>query len=132
MADPVIAVNDVGQVAIGACDVEHDTTFPFGGGDALLAGTILARHTGTGAWQLYVKGGATNGNGIGGGVLQYAVTATGDVAVDVVVRGTVNQDRLIIDADQSGANVDYAVVDTLRSNGILAKPVTQLAMEDNQ
>ena len=67
-------------------------------------------------------------------MLTYEVSATGagDVAVAVLVRGTVNQDRLIIDADGDGSNVDEVVTDSLLANGILAKPVGQLGQLDNQ
>jgi len=135
MADPVITVNDVGQIGIGACDVEHDTLMTFAGADVLAAGTILARDTADGGqWQIYAKGGSTNGNGVAQGVLAYAVTATGasDIALDVIVRGTVNETRLVIDADGDASNVDYTVTDDLRDSNILVKPVLQLAQEDNQ
>jgi len=132
MADPVITVNDVGQIAIGECDVEHDTPWAAGGADTLAAGTIMARITTGGKWGIYDTGGA-GGLGVVCGVLAYeVVTATAgahDVPVDVIVRGTVNQDRIL--QDDAGA-VTAAVVDQLRSYSILAKPVKQLAQEDNQ
>ena len=133
MADPVITNNDVGQIAITAGDFEHQTPWTAGGADVLAAGTIMARLTATGKWGIYDPGGA-GGLEIAKGVLTYEATATGagDVPVAVLVRGTVNQDRLIIDADGDGSNVTEAVVDDLRSNGILAKPVSQLAQLDNQ
>jgi len=129
MADPIITVNDVGQIGIGQCDVEHDTVWAAaGGGDTLAAGTIMARITSGGKWGIYATGGA-GGLGVACGVLAYAVTGAGDTPVDVIVRGTVNQDRILQDA---GAAVTAAVVDQLRSYSILAKPVLQLAQEDNQ
>lgn len=130
MADPVITVNDVGQIGIGQCDVEHDTAWAAGGADTLAAGTIMARITASGKWGIYDTGGA-GGLGVANGVLAYEVSASGagDVPVDVIVRGTVNQDRI---AQDDGGAVTAAVVDQLRSNGILAKPVKQLAQEDNQ
>jgi len=134
VADPIITNVDIGQIGIDQCDTEHGTPIDFAGADVLAAGTILARHTGTNKWQVYVKGGSSNGNGVAGGVLAYPVAATGagDVPVDVIVRGTVNQDRLVIDADGDGSNVDAAVIDLLRGNSILAKPVKQLSKQDNQ
>jgi hypothetical protein len=130
MANPVITVNDVGQIAIGECDVEHDTPWAAGGIDTLAAGTIMARITASGKWGIYDTGGV-GGLGVAQGVLAYEVTAAGagDVPVDVIVRGTVNLDRIL--QDDAGA-VDAAVQDELRGNGILAKTVLQIAQEDNQ
>jgi hypothetical protein len=129
MADPVITVNDIGQIAIGACDFEHHV-WAAGGADTLVAGTIMARIAASGKWGIYDTGGA-GGLGVACGVLTADVTAggAGDVPVAVLVRGTVNQDRLLQD---DGGAVTVAIVDELRSYGILAKPVEQLAMEDNQ
>lgn len=129
MADPVITNNDVGQIAIGESDFEHHV-WAAGGADTLAAGTIMARITASGKWGIYDTGGA-GGLGVACGVLTYEVTATGagDVPVAVLVRGTVNQDRIL--QDDAGA-VTPAVVDQLRDYGILAKPVQQLAQLDNQ
>ena len=129
MADPVITNVDVGQIAIGECDFENHV-WAAGGADTLAAGTIMARITASGKWGIYDTGGA-GGLGVACGVLAYAVTAAGagDVPVAVLVRGTVNQDRIL--QDDAGA-VTPAVVDQLRDYGILAKPVTQLAQLDNQ
>jgi len=133
MADPTVTNVDVGQIAIEVSDFEHHV-WTAAGADTLVAGTIVARITSTGKWQIYAKGGSTDGNGIAKGVLTYDAVATGagDVAVAVLVRGTVNQDRLIIDADGDGSNVDETVIDDLLANGILAKPVGQLGQLDNQ
>ncbi len=130
MADPVIVVNDVGQIAIGQVDTEHDRPWAAGGADVLAAGTIMATITASGKWGIYDTGGA-GGLGVAQGVLAYAATSTGagDFDVDVIVRGTVNLDRIL--QDDAGA-VTVAVQDELRNNGILAKTVKQLAQEDNQ
>lgn len=128
MADPVRTVNDVGQIAIGACDVEHDTPWTAAGADTLVAGTLMARLA-TGKWGIYDDNGTSPLDNCQG-VLLYEVSASGagDVPVDVCVRGTVNQNRIVID---DGGTVTAAVIDNLRNNGILAKPVAQLAIEDN-
>lgn len=129
MADPVITVNDVGQIATGECKVEHDTAWTATGADTLVAGTIMARLA-TGKWGIFDDNGA-GVLAIAKGVLLYDAVATGagDVPVDVCVRGTVNQDRLVID---DGGTVDADVLDGLRATGILAEPVKQLSQEDNQ
>jgi len=133
MANLNIENVDLGQIALEEGDFENHV-ITFGGADLLAAGTILARNTTSLKWQIYVKGGSTAGNGVAQGVLTYPVEATGagDVAAAVLIRGTVNQDRLIIDADGDGSNVDEAVLDDLRDSGIVAKPVKQLAQQDNQ
>jgi hypothetical protein len=132
MADPTITNVDVGQIAIEASSFEHHH-WTAGGADTLVAGTILARLTSTGKWGIYAPAGSL-GLEIARGVLTYDAVATGagDVPVSVLVRGTVNQDRLIIDADGDGSNVDEAVTDDLLDHGILAKPVLQIAQLDNQ
>lgn len=129
MANPVVTNVDVGQIGIGQCDVEHHV-IAFGGADVLAAGTIMARIAASGKWGIYDTGGA-GGLGVAKGVLAYEVTATGsgDVAADIIVRGTVNQDRLLQD---DGGAVTAAIIDELRGYGILAKPVKQLGVLDNQ
>ncbi len=129
MADPVITNNDVGQIALGDhCDFEHNVV-TFGGADVLAPGTIMARLA-TGKWGIYDDNG-TPPLDVPQGVLTAEVTATGagDVPVAVLVRGTVNEDRLIID---DGGTITAGILDELRSAGILAKPVSQLAQLDNQ
>jgi hypothetical protein len=132
MADPTITNVDVGQIAIATSDFEHHLWTALAA-DTLVAGTILARLTSTGKWQIYAPAGSL-GLEIARGVLTYDVSATagGDVPVSVLVRGTVNQTRLIIDADGDDSNVDEAVIDDLNDHGILAKPVLQIAQLDNQ
>lgn len=78
-------------------------------------------------------------DGVGGAqipaaILTYDVTSTGagDIAVRVLITGSVNKDRLIIDADGDGDNVTTAIIDQLRAIGIVALPVRQLAGLDNQ
>lgn len=74
---------------------------------------------------------------LGGGVqipvavLTYEVTkaSSGDVPVRVLVGGEVNKNRLVID---SGATITNAHLDLLRSMGIFATNVEQLAELDNQ
>ena len=47
-----------------------------------------------------------------------------------LVSGTVNRDRLIIDADGTGANIDAAVVDQLRDYRIYAEKYQMLGAYD--
>jgi len=76
--------------------------------------------------------------GVGGAqvpvaVLTYEVTKTsgGDLAVRVLIAGTVNKDRLIIDVDGTGANITASILDQLKANGIVALNVQQLSALDN-
>jgi hypothetical protein len=61
------------------------------------------------------------------GVLTYAVTSTGagDVPIRMLSRGVVNKNRLIIDADGTGANITNAILDQLRDYGITPVDVLQ-------
>jgi hypothetical protein len=114
-------------------DAFEDGTVAFGGADTLAPGTILARHTGSGKFQIYVKGGSSNGNGVPVAVLTYELEATGagDKPVRPALRGKFNKKKLVIDADGDDANIDFAVLDLLRDVGIYAYDVEQLGREDN-
>lgn len=128
----------VTNVDLGSVEVEGaiclDDVVTFGGADSFVAGTILARDSISEKLVLFVKGGSTNQNGIPKAVLTYGIESSGagDVRARVLVRGHVNRDRLIIDADGDGSNVDDVVIDQLRNYGIVASPVEQLAQLDNQ
>jgi hypothetical protein len=67
-------------------------------------------------------------------VLTYAVTRAdaGTVPIRALVSGVVNKTRLIIDADGDGDNITPAILDQLRSYGIVALDVQQLGGTDNQ
>lgn len=133
MANMTITNIDLGSVELegAVCDDELVT---FGGADTYAAGTILARDSLTDKLVLFVKGGSTNGNGTPKAVLSYAVTAAGpgDVKSRVIVKGRVIRERLIIDADGTGENIDEVVLDQLRNYGIVASKVEQLANLDTQ
>lgn len=97
------------------------------------AGTILARDSVTLKLVPYVKGGATNENGIPKAVLVNDATAaaTGDVSVRPLIGGEARLAKLVIDADGDGSNIDAAVVDQLRDYGLIALETSQLAAYDN-
>lgn len=67
-------------------------------------------------------------------VLTYEVTkaSSGSLPIRPLVGGKVNKNRLIIDADGDGDSITAAILDQLRSAGIDAVPVQQLAELDNQ
>jgi hypothetical protein len=133
MANSTINNVDLGAVAIKDA-IFLDEVVNFSGGDTYAAGTIMARHSGNNKLIPFVKGGNSNGNGIPKAVLTYPVERAnaGDVTARALVRGHVNRDRLIIDADGDGSNIDDVVLDQLRAYGIVASPVEQLAQLDNQ
>lgn len=67
-------------------------------------------------------------------VLTYEVTKSGagTEPIRALVAGEVNKRRLIIDADGDGDNITNAILDQLRSYGIVAIDTQQLAELDNQ
>lgn len=111
-----------------------DGLLTFAGAATVLEGTILARDSVSLKYVPFVKGGIVNENGIPKAVLTYDVTATGagDIAIRAGIEGYVRIDKLIIDADGTGANVDAAVLDQLRDYGITPQTVQELNSFDNQ
>lgn len=118
---------DIGDVELERSEFE-DGVINFGGADVLVRGTILARHTGTLKWQIYAKGGSSNGNGVPQGILSHKVEATGsgDLPVRVAIRALVNVNRLVIDADGDASNIDGTVRDLLREHNITPVDVDQI------
>lgn len=133
MANITITNVDNGNVQFDGGEY-RDELLVFTAADTYLEGTILARDSVSLKLVPFVVGGVTNENGIPKAVLPYAVTAAGagDVKVRALVAGTVNKNRLIIDADGNGTNITAAILDKLRDYGIQAQDVTQLAGLDNQ
>lgn len=112
----------------------RDELLTLAGADSIAAGTILARDSVSLKLVLFVKGGSTNQNGIPKAILTYPVTSTGagDVPIRAGVSGKFRKEKLIIDADGTGANVDAAVLDQLRDYGLVSVNVTELNIVDNQ
>jgi hypothetical protein len=127
MANLTTTEIDIGDVQLERGEFE-DGVINFGGADTLVRGTILARNTSTLKWQIYVKGGSSNGDGVPEGILSHLVEATGsgDLPVRVMIRGLVNTNRLVIDADGDASNVDATVRDLLRDHGITPVNVEQI------
>lgn len=131
MSEPMVTTNiDLGSVEIKHGEFESDV-LTLSGPDTILAGTILARDSSTEKLVKYVKGGSSNENGIPKAVLTYEVTSATagahDVPVRPLVKGVVNLNRLVIDADGDNSNIDAPVRDQLRSFGIVPQDVKQLA-----
>jgi len=133
MPDPVITNVDTGSVELEDGKF-GDELLTFGGAGTVVAGTILARDSVSLKLIPYVKGGVTNEDGIAKAVLTYDVIAAGagDEAIRALVHGVVNRDRLIIDADGDGSNIDAVELDGLRDFNITTQDVEQLAQLDNQ
>jgi len=114
--------------------VYQDDVVKFAGAGTLLAGTIMARDTTDLKLVPYVKGGATNGNGVPKCVLLDALTAAGagDVTTRPVISGRLRKGDLVINADGDASNIDAAVEDQLRTFTIIAQPTDQLSEYDNQ
>lgn len=111
-----------------------DELLTFAGAATVLEGTILARDSVSLKLVPFVKGGATNENGIPKAVATYDITAAGagDEPCRAMVSGLVRTERLIIDADGDGSNIDAAVLDGLRNYKIAAVSVDELGILDNQ
>lgn len=124
---------DIGSVILR--DATHrDGLLTFAGAATLVEGTILARDSVSLNWVPYVIGGVTNENGIPKGVLTYDVTATGagNVPIRSMVAGFLVEERLIVDADGDGSNLTAAILDQLRTYGLIAESVKELHILDNQ
>ncbi len=128
--------NDYGQVEYGGDAVFEDRVLTITGPRTIAAnthvkaGTLVARSVANPAkFIIYVKGGAADGNGIVAGVVTYPVekasAGAGDVPVRVMVKGTVNRRRLVIDANGDASAVDGVVLDLMRARGIVTEDVVQ-------
>lgn len=132
MSNITITQNDLSNPVL-ADVVFVDETLTLAAADELVAGTILARDSVSLKLVLYVKGGATNGNGIPKAILTYPVTTTaaGDVSVRVGEAGQYRFEKLVIDADGDSSNIDAAVKDQLRAYGMIPVSVKELNIADN-
>lgn len=133
MSNITITNVDIGNVILKDGEFRDDL-LTFAGAGTVVEGTILARDSVSLKLVPFVKGGVTNENGIPKAVLTYDVTATGagDVAIRDMVSGSVRAQRLIIDADGDGSNVDAVVLDQLRDYALVSIDVQELNILDNQ
>lgn len=133
MANSTITNVDLGSVILKDGEFRDDL-LTFAGAGTVVEGTILARDSVSLKLVPFVKGGVTNENGIPKAVLTYDVTAAGagDESIRDMVSGSVRAERLIIDADGDGSNVDAAVLDQLRDYSLVSIDVQELNILDNQ
>ena len=132
MSNVTVTKNKVNGIVVWE-PVFRDELITFTGIATLLAGTILARDTVSLKLVPYVKGGATNGNGIPNSVLLNELTSTGagDLPERPIIEGRLRAPQLVIDADGDATNVDAIVIDELRTYGIVGQDVAQLDKFDN-
>jgi len=132
MGNLTITALDYGSIILQGGEFKDDL-LTLGGAVTVLEGTILARDSVSLKLVPFVKGGATNENGIPKAVLTYPITSTGagDVPVRALIAGEVREERLVIDADGDNSNVDNKVLDQLRAYGITPASVTDLGLADN-
>lgn len=133
MPNLTVENNDLGSVLIHG-ESWRENLLTFVGVATVLAGTILARDSVSGKLIPFVKGGVTNENGIPKTVVTYDVGATGagDISIRALVGGRVRANKLIIDADGDGSNIDEVVLDQLQNYNIAAEDVNELNIPDNQ
>jgi len=128
----VKTVNNLGSAILEDAEFRDDL-LTFTGADTYVDGTILARDSVSLKLIAYVKGGATNENGIPKAILTYDVVATGagDIAIRAGIHGKFRKERLVIDADGDASNVTNDVIDELRDYGLIAIDVNELNVQDN-
>ncbi len=133
MANLTVTNVDLGSVILKDGEFRDDL-LTFAGAGTVVEGTILARDSVSLKLVPFVKGGVTNENGIPKAVLTYDVEAAGagDESIRDMVSGSVRAERLIIDADGDGSNVDAAVLDQLRDYSLVSIDVQELNILDNQ
>jgi hypothetical protein len=129
MASVTTTAIDLGRVVIREGEFGDKEVVTFAGIATLAAGCILARDSVSLKLVPYVKGGSTNQNGIPKAVLTEALTSTGagDFPARPLISGVVNKNRLVINADGNSTNVDKAVEDQLRAEGIIVILVDQVS-----
>jgi len=132
MANPVKTTVDLGTAQLRDIEIE-DGILTFPGAATYVEGTLLAVDSVSLKYVPFVKGGATNQNGIAKAVLACPITAggAGDQPARVIVRGEVKKARLVIVADGDDSNIDRAVIDGLRDYGIQPVTAQNIAYLDN-
>ena len=110
----------------------NDDALTLGAGVTIKEGTILARAA-TGKLIPHVKGWA-DGAGVPVAIAMHEIKSVlaGDYGVRAGISGQVRKNNLVIHADGTAAKIDGAVVDALRSYGIVAFTVNSTNKPDNQ
>lgn len=112
--------------------IYQEDTLTMAGAADIPKGTLLARDSSTLKLVLFVKGGATNNNGIPKAIIASddASTAAGDIPVRTLVKGSTMLSRLVIAADGDNSNIDAAVIDQLRDYSIIVRNSRELSQNE--
>lgn len=135
MPNMTVTSNDLNTPVLEAGEF-RDELLTFTAAGTLVAGTLLARHSGgatpSNKLEPFVVGGA-EGRGVPLAILTYDVTATaaGDEAIRAGVSGKFRKERLVIDADGSDVNITNNIIDQLRDYGLVPVNVDELNIADN-
>jgi hypothetical protein len=126
--NPVVTTIDQGFIGLGD-NAFQDVQVKFAGAAMLKAGTVMARDTTDATLVPFAIGGVTNGNGIPCAVLAEPLTASGagNLPWRAIISGSVNRNRLVINADGDASNLTKAIEDTLRARSIVPETVDQIA-----
>jgi hypothetical protein len=129
MANPNIT-NWTSNGLVIAGPVYGDVTATVTGAETWPQGAVLGKVTASGKYVRYASG-ASDGSQIPMAVVDAPAvfTASGDKVVRVLISGQVRQGKLV---DAVGGALTAAAIDSLRDYTIIARPVTQLAIQDNQ
>lgn len=132
MSNITITNVDMGSVILSYAEFQDDV-LNFAGEATVVEGTILGRLEANDKLVPFNPAGDNGSQNIVG-VLTYDVSrgSAGDVPVRNMIAGTVRTERLIIDEDGDGSNIDKPILDALRSTGITPVSVTELNILDNQ
>ncbi len=120
---------DLAGIIIGNPEYD-DKLVTFAGADILAAGTIMAVLTASGKLQPFDIGGA-GGLEIPKYILTVELEATGagDLQTRALKSGKVRREKLVID---NGGTITDVQIDQLRDFTIIANPVDELNIQDNQ
>ncbi|HET7539997.1 MAG TPA: head decoration protein [Polyangiaceae bacterium] len=128
MPNPTSTSIDQGFIGLGDNSFK-DELVKFAGAATLLAGTIMARAVSDSTLIPYVIGGSSDGNGVPCAVIAEPLTATGagNLPFRAIISGSVNRNRLVVNADGNGSNITKAIEDQLRARAIIPEVVDQIA-----
>lgn len=124
---------DNGKVEVENGEFEDTLITLTGPNKRLKSGTIVSRSVADPTkHNLFVVGGASDGNGVPSAIVTYDTVekisaGAGDVPARVLVAGTVNFNRLVVDAAGNNSTLTNAHVDTLRGKNITCTKVAQLS-----
>jgi len=104
------------------------------GADTVKRLTILGRIAADGKYAFYNAGNNPAGTNVPVDVSLSEVVAdgAGDDPVGVLLAGTVDESKLIVDGSNPGVGITAAIKDSLRTFGIFVESATETGVLDNQ